>query len=49
MMSVDKVMTLEEAIKKYVSDGDCLTIGGFTTNRRPYALTREIILSLIHI
>lgn len=43
MELTNKVMTLKEAVKKYVSDGDCLTIGGFTTNRRPYAITREII------
>ncbi len=38
-----KVMTAEEAVGRYVQDGDCLALGGFVTNRRPYALVREII------
>ena len=38
-----KVMTAKEAINSYVKNGDCLAIGGFVTNRRPYALVREII------
>lgn len=38
-----KVMTAEQAISALVRDGDCLAIGGFVTNRRPYALVREII------
>ncbi|MDO4859702.1 MAG: CoA-transferase [Bacillota bacterium] len=42
-MDNSKVMTAAEAVKKYVHDGDCIAIGGFVTNRRPYVLTREII------
>lgn len=38
-----KVMTAEQAISALVQDGDCLAIGGFVTNRRSYALVREII------
>ena len=38
-----KVMTAEEAVSRFVQDGDCLALGGFVTNRRPYALVREII------
>lgn len=38
-----KVMSAEAAVSSLISDGDCLAIGGFVTNRRPYALVREII------
>lgn len=38
-----KVMTAEEAVSSLVHDGDCIAIGGFVTNRRPYALVRELI------
>ena len=38
-----KVMTAEEAVRAFVHDGDCIAVGGFVTNRRPYALVREII------
>lgn len=37
------VMTAEEAVRLHVRDGDCIAFGGFVTNRRPYALVREII------
>jgi glutaconate CoA-transferase subunit A len=40
---MDKLMTASEAVSSFVSDGDCLAVGGFVTNRRPYALIREII------
>lgn len=43
MNNTTKVMTAEEAVSSFVKDGDCLAIGGFVTNRRPYALVREII------
>lgn len=43
MNDPNKVMTLEQAIGKYVHDGDCVTFGGFVTNRKPYAAVREII------
>ncbi|NPV27952.1 MAG: glutaconate CoA-transferase, partial [Firmicutes bacterium] len=33
----NKVMTLEEAISKFVRDGDCIAFGGFVTNKKPYA------------
>lgn len=39
----EKVMTAEKAIKSFVHNGDCLAVGGFVTNRRPYALIREIV------
>lgn len=38
-----KVMTAEQAVSRFVPDGACMAIGGFVTNRRPYALVREII------
>ena len=40
---MSKVMTAEEAVRANVNDGDCVAFGGFVTNRRPYALVREII------
>jgi glutaconate CoA-transferase subunit A len=35
--------TAQEAVSSLINDGDCLAVGGFVTNRRPYALVREII------
>lgn len=43
MKDQGKVMTAQEAVSRFVHDGDCLALGGFVTNRRPYALVREII------
>lgn len=40
---MEKVMTLSEAISKYVEDGDHISFGGFTTNRKPYAAVHEIL------
>lgn len=40
---MSKVMTASQAISTFVHDGDCLIVGGFVTNRRPYELVREII------
>ncbi|MFP5527199.1 CoA transferase subunit A [Peptococcus simiae] len=40
---VTKVMTEREAISKFVNDGDVLTLGGFSTNRRAYGLVHEVI------
>lgn len=39
----NKIMTLEDAVATFVQDGNSLCIGGCTTNRKPYALVREII------
>lgn len=36
-------MNLKDAIAKYVEDGDVISLGGFTTNRKPYAAVNEII------
>lgn len=43
MSSANKVMTMQEAISKYVHDGDRIVFGGFVTNRKPYAAVHEII------
>ncbi|MEN6326778.1 MAG: CoA-transferase [Syntrophomonas sp.] len=43
MNSTSKIMTMEEAIHQYVRNGNCVTLGGFVTNRKPYAAVREII------
>ena len=40
---LSKVMSLHDAIAKYVEDGDVLATGGFTTNRKPYAAVSEIL------
>ncbi len=38
-----KFMSAEEAVRRFVKDGDLVTIGGFTVSRNPMALAREII------
>ncbi|MDR2909005.1 MAG: glutaconate CoA-transferase, partial [Oscillospiraceae bacterium] len=43
MNADNKVLTEQEAVTRYISDGDCLALGGFSTNRRAYGLVREII------
>lgn len=40
---INKVYTLKEAVEKFVKNGDQLAMGGFTTNRKPYALVSEIL------
>jgi glutaconate CoA-transferase subunit A len=42
-MKDNKQMSCAEAVAAFVRDGDCLAVGGFVTNRRPYAMVREII------
>jgi len=39
----DKLMTPEEAIRKFVKNGSQIAIGGFTINRNPMGLTYEIV------
>ncbi|MDP0489361.1 MAG: glutaconate CoA-transferase subunit A [Fusobacterium sp. JB020] len=39
----NKVLTLKEAVAKYVKNEDHIVIGGFTTNRKPYSLVYEIL------
>ena len=36
-------MSLHDAVAKYVEDGDVLALGGFTTNRKPYASVMEVL------
>ncbi len=40
---MDKVYSLHDAVAKFVEDGDCICFGGFTTNRKPYAVVGEIL------
>lgn len=40
---MSKVCTMQEAVSKYVHSGDHIVLGGFTTNRKPYAAVMEII------
>ena len=40
---MNKVYTLHDAVAKFVENGDTLAIGGFTTNRKPYAVVNEIL------
>jgi glutaconate CoA-transferase, subunit A len=39
----NKVMSVKEAVEKFVHDGDYLTIGGFGANRVPIAVCHEIV------
>lgn len=39
----NKVMTMKEAVSKYIHDGDHIVLGGFVTNRKPYAAVHEIV------
>lgn len=40
---IDKFMTSEEAVGRYVKDGDQIALGGFTISRNPMTIVREII------
>jgi glutaconate CoA-transferase subunit A len=40
---VSKVMTVKEAVEKFVHDGEYLAIGGFGANRIPTAICHEIL------
>jgi len=39
----NKLMTASEAVKSFVNSGDCLSIGGFTIDRNPMALSYEVL------
>lgn len=43
MYTEDKLHSLQETVEKFIKDGDSLSVGGFTTNRKPYPLIHEII------
>lgn len=38
-----KLMSAEEAVSRFVRDGDLVALGGFTVSRNPMTLAREII------
>jgi glutaconate CoA-transferase subunit A len=40
---VDKVMSVAEAVARFVRDGDYFATGGFGTNRIPSAVCHEIL------
>lgn len=40
---MNKVYSLHDAVAKFVEDGDSLCMGGFTTNRKPFAVVHEIL------
>ena len=40
---IDKVMTVAEAVRRFVHDGDYLATGGFGTNRIPNAVCHELL------
>ncbi|WP_138159856.1 glutaconate CoA-transferase subunit A [Peptoniphilus catoniae] len=40
---MSKIYSLKDAISKFVEDGDVMSFGGFTTNRKPYAAVYEIL------
>ena len=42
-MAESKVMSMHDAVEKYIHSGDHISFGGFTTNRKPYAAVREIL------
>ena len=43
MSSASKVMSARDAVKRFVSKGDCISFGGFTVNRNPMALVHEVL------
>lgn len=43
MKKSDKVITLEEAVKRFIHDGCHISFGGFTVSRQPMACAYEII------
>lgn len=43
MIAATKIMNMEQAVSQFVKRGDCLALGGFSSNRRPYAIVREIV------
>lgn len=39
----DKIMSTAEAVDKYIHDGDQMALGGFTINRNPMSIAREVV------
>ena len=48
VFALSKVMTLKDAVAKYVHSGDHIALGGFTTDRKPYAAVFEILRQAKH-
>ena len=40
---LEKLMSAQEAVSRFVKNGDMIALGGFTVNRNPMSLAREII------
>ena len=40
---MNKVLSLHDAVAQYIESGDTICFGGFTTNRKPYAVVNEIL------
>jgi glutaconate CoA-transferase, subunit A len=40
---IDKVMTVKDAVSRFVNDGDYCVSGGFSTNRIPVSVLHEIV------
>ncbi len=38
-----KIYSLKDAVNEFIKDGDHIAIGGFTTNRKPYAVVHEML------
>ena len=43
MAAASKIMTMQQAVSRFVQSGDTLSFSGFTTNRKPYAAVHEIL------
>ena len=43
LTTLDKVVSLSEAVRRYIHDGAHISFGGFTVNRQPMACAYEII------
>jgi glutaconate CoA-transferase subunit A len=43
LTTLDKVVSLSEAVRRYIHDGAQISFGGFTVNRQPMACAYEII------
>jgi acyl CoA:acetate/3-ketoacid CoA transferase alpha subunit len=47
MLSSSELMLASKSMKRFVKSGDCLSIGAFTMNRNPMALTYEVLMQRI--
>jgi glutaconate CoA-transferase subunit A len=44
----EKLMPLDEAVRRFIKDGAQIALGGFTVNRNPMAVAYEIIRQRVH-